>query len=396
MRIPLRAWCAAVPVACVLFTCKPAVVAAQPVNRGPAGSFTPLGDLMGGQIFSAAYGVSADGTTVVGLSNATNGAKAFRWQSGMLMDLDDLSGGVVSSRGIATSANGSVVVGQGTSASGPEAFRWDGDLLGLSDLDNGAFNSSANGVSANGLVIAGTGSSANGTEAFRWESGVLSPLGDLDGGSFNSEAAGVSANGLIIAGTGNSSNGTEAFLWEDDDLSPLGDLDGGDFFSTAHGISSDGMTVVGQSATDATSDGGGMNAFVAFRWQSGGMESLGDLAGGDYFSEALATSGDGSIVVGSSATGSVAMGQTEAFIWGLDGNAHMYSLRSVLVTLGVDLTDWVLLEATGVSDDGMTVVGTGINPNGNMEAFIATVPEPGSLLLVAGGALAVLRRRRRS
>ncbi len=38
---------------------------------------------------------------------------------------------------------------------------------------------------------------------------------------------------------------------------------------------------------------------------------------------------------------------------------------------GVDLSGWTLNEATGISADGLTIVGTGTNPNGLQEAWIA-------------------------
>ena len=43
--------------------------------------------------------------------------------------------------------------------------------------------------------------------------------------------------------------------------------------------------------------------------------------------------------------------------------------------------------------DGLTIVGYGINPSGNTEAWIATVPEPGTFVLAGVGfvALAALR-----
>jgi len=51
----------------------------------------------------------------------------------------------------------------------------------------------------------------------------------------------------------------------------------------------------------------------------------------------------------------------------------------------------------GVSADGRVIVGTGVNPVGHSEAWIATVPEPSTLVLSATGVLAllVLARRRR-
>jgi len=115
----------------------------------------------------------------------------------------------------------------------------------------------------------------------------------------------------------------------------------------------------------------------AFRWTSGGgMVGLGDLPGGDFWSEALDVSADGSTVVG---WGVSASGQ-EAFIW--DQANGMRNLRDVLVSdLGLNLTGWTLDAAYGISDDGQTIVGWGYNPSGNPEAWIATLPEPVTLSL---------------
>jgi len=53
--------------------------------------------------------------------------------------------------------------------------------------------------------------------------------------------------------------------------------------------------------------------------------------------------------------------------------------------LGLDLGEWRLSEGYGISDDGLTITGYGVNPQGRNEAFIAHVPEPASSLLVLAG-----------
>lgn len=76
----------------------------------------------------------------------------------------------------------------------------------------------------------------------------------------------------------------------------------------------------------------------------------------------------------------------------------MRSLQTVLTDAGVDLTGWELVDATGISADGPTVVGIALNPSELPEAFVAviSVPEPGSsaLGLSAGLALGWVRRAR--
>ena len=109
--------------------------------------------------------------------------------------------------------------------------------------------------------------------------------------------------------------------------------------------------------------------YQAFRWMAGtGMVGLGHLPGGYFDTDALGVSADGSVVVGTSYTAS----GRKAFIW--DTCSGVRSLRNVLVNLGLDLTSWTLTSAEGVSADGATIVGFASNPDGNQEAWIATIP----------------------
>jgi len=77
------------------------------------------------------------------------------------------------------------------------------------------------------------------------------------------------------------------------------------------------------------------------------------------------------------------------------------SVNVLLTSHGVtNLTGWTLPNAVSVSADGRTIVGYGTNPSGQLEAWIATVPEPSSLALATcagiGLAFALTRRHRSS
>ena len=124
------------------------------------------------------------------------------------------------------------------------------------------------------------------------------------------------------------------------------------------------------------------------------MSGLGDLSGGNFFSQAYDASGDGSVVVGYSYT-DVGI---EAFVWTeTDG---MLSLRNILSAQGSDLSYWQKIDrALSISADGNTIVGYGINQFGDDEGFIAyinSVPEPNSTFFIfIGLVVANLRRQRK-
>ena len=356
-----------------------------------AASFQGLGDLPGGIFHSLAYGVSANGSVVVGRGNSANGFEASRWTqaTGMV----GLGGGVA----YGVSADGSVVVGQ-SGGGGFQAFRWTQGtgMVGLGDFAGGPFSSEALAVSADGSVVVGYGWNANGPEAFRWTQATgMVGLGDLPGGLFSSLAFEVSADGSVVVGGGISTNGSEAFRWTQAiGMVGLGDLAGGTFSSEALAVSADGSVVVGF--------GNSANGGEAFRWTQGtGMVGLGDLPGGIFYSYATGVSADGSVVVGYSATDSFT--GAEAFIW--NSTQGMRSLKQVLTNdYGLNLAGWTLNDARGISADGLTVVGYGTNPSGVSEGWLArlnpqnnpSVPEPSSILGLGLFSLVGFLRKKRS
>jgi probable HAF family extracellular repeat protein len=207
-------------------------------------------------------------------------------------------------------------------------------------------------------------------------------LGDLPGGDFDSGANAVSADGSVVVGMMISAGGPEAFRWENGTLIGLGDLAGGPFWSTAFAVSADGSVVVGTSRVgDATTE------YDAFRWENGVMQSLGGRT-------ASGISPNGELIVGSEDVGGVSV----AVLWDPLLGSGPINIRKLLLDNGVtELSGWQLSSATAITD-GRVVVGTGIDPDGHAQAFLAVLPtvlpEPRTGLLVVAGLTALAWRRR--
>lgn len=325
-------------------------------NQLPIATITGLGDLPGGNVFSRAWGVSSDGQTVVGESNGQRNNEAFRWtKSTGMQGLGHLNNAYFDTLANAVSTDGKTVVGRGNRGTELEAFRWteSGGMQGLGYPLYEAF-----GVSGDGSVVVGY---SYVSEAFRWTvGGGVQGLGDLPGGAFFSGARAVSRDGSVVVGVSIATLGSEAFRWNVvSGMQTLGELPGGGHDATAYGVSADGSTVVGWSR-------GVPNDAQAFRWtSSGGMQSLG-LGGVAY-----GVSADGRMVVGEgNAPGSAA--GIEAFLW--TEGVGVRRLQEVLETdYGLNLQGWFLAAATGISDDGKTIVGWGFNPGGETEAWVVTL-----------------------
>jgi len=146
-----------------------------------------LGTLGGNQ--SGAYGVSADGSVVVGAAEiAPYQPRAFRWQNSSMQPLGTLPG-YDWSYAYGVSADGAVVVGWARNAAGQErAFRWTASG-GMEDLNttyaslltNGSALWRARAISPDGRYIVGVGyNAATGRyEAFLLDTG-FPRRGDVD------------------------------------------------------------------------------------------------------------------------------------------------------------------------------------------------------------------------
>jgi probable HAF family extracellular repeat protein len=229
------------------------------LSFGQQSSFQGLGDLPGGEFHSHAYGVSPDGSTVVGLSikdAITGNSEAFLWR--------DSTG-----------------------------------MIGLGLLP-GSYNSLAYDVSFNGYVVVGRcGFGATGSnQAFYWtESTGMVGLPDFHGFSFPTycEARSGLADGTIAVGSGSRDVGgkakPEACMWiQPESMTGLGYLPEGKAYSRAFAMASMDTVIVGDTLNSDS-------IYEAFRWTpSTGMVGLGGLPGGshqDRDSHAYGVSADG-------------------------------------------------------------------------------------------------------
>jgi uncharacterized membrane protein len=332
--------------------------------------FTPLGDLPGGSFDCTAFGVSADGRVAVGQGTSDLGHEAVVWMSGSgPLSLGPAPGNSFGAIAEAASDDGVFVAGflqrTATSFAG---FRWSAatGLQFIDDIPGGPASNSAVDLSSDGSVVVGLGNSLNGIEAYRWTAAAGAVgLGDLPGLPFTSHSNGVSGDGTIVVGHGNvlfGDAGGEGWRWTaESGMVGLGDLPGGVFESSAETISRNGKYVAGY--------GTGAEGRMAFRWSADeGMRPLGEIPGGVFMSWGRAVSDDGDVAGVSSGPGG-----NEAILWTPDlGMVPVAPLLRLFGATGLD--GWRLNSVEGIAADGRTLVGSGTDPDGHNQAWVATLP----------------------
>ena len=336
-------------------------------------SFRTIGDLPGGQFYSIANGISADGNVVVGYSvSGSPEGLAIKWIDGVLTPIGDLPDGMVAGNAIAANADGSVIVGSGNGINGAEACEWYGSIgpIGVGGtLETAFFGSEASGVDASGRYAVGLyASNFTDSAACMWDNGTLIPLPFYGDGIVSFDyATAISSDASTIVGTCVNSRGDSlAAQVRFGEFSVLADFDSGENYCDANAVNADGTVVVGNGNTLI----GGANRTVAARWVNGAIQNLGDLPGGIVLSNALAVSADGNTIVGYSSAGTGIV----AFIW--TPSTGMQSLQSVLVNqfnLGGQLGSFTMQKATGISADGLVICGYGQRANGATEGFVVNL-----------------------
>ncbi len=335
-----------------------------------AAAFYPLG--------GSASSVSPDGSMVLVGRNAWTPAGGF---VDILPGVSELYGGNL--------ANGGIIAGM---FCGPntnscyEAYRAPvgGPVQGLGVLDDNSSHGTA--ITPDGSVVTGFTSSATGTQSFRWTTATgMVGLGNLVPNVNSHDIAyGISADGSVIVGRSGDDTVHEAYRWTmAGGMVGLGDLPGGAFQSTATVVSADGSVVAGIGTTAAGTE--------AFRWtQATGMVALGDLNPATTHTETTAMSADGSTIYGL---------DNDGWVW--TQATGMRKVQDVLVNdygLGAALAGWRIQRIDDVSDDGLVLVGNGLNPAGQSEGFAIVIPEPSAMILVVTAlaiTAAAFRRRAR-
>lgn len=377
---------------------------AQSSIAATAPQFSGLGDLPGGTIRSVATGVSSDGSSVSGNSSSTSSSsipnvdsEGYRWKApGGMLKFGFLPLTSQASTATGVSADGTIGTGFaafGLGSSSNRAILWveGSGLTNLGTLSGGSFKySEGRGISDDGSRLVGQSSSSSGFRGFYWTAGVnggsatMLNLGVVSSGNLGgiSEANGISGNGLMVVGSSTALTGTPATETQPEMVTSqqtqafkysvatsrvgLGDLAGGPVDSSAFATSLDGSVIVGY-GTPGTSINHGVI------WTDSGMMSVGDLPGGASACRLYDITEDGLIAVG---LGNDDIGRA-AVIW--DEENGLRKLSTLISGLGVDLTGWTLETAEGISADGDVIVGNGINPDGNKEAWRLT----GALALYA-------------
>ncbi len=348
------------------------VAVAQPSFQGLGSLGAPISATPG----SFANKVSADGKVVVGFTNSPVGRQPVRWpQSTGMIGLGKLPGGTFGGQAWSCSADGSVIVGEAPSATTIHAFRWTlgSGMVDVGDLPGAADRSAAWDCSADGSTIVGIAdfkeSNIQEGNAFKWTqaTGMVKLVG-LPISPLRTDATAVSANGSIIAG----SSGTqlvsyESCLWVGNSPAVgMGIPYPANAYTAPFCMTPDGSVIGGVAAV-------GENAYEVFRWTAQtGMVTLGDLPGGEYYGGAFGISADGSVMVGCGNFYNYSETENliaDALIW--DQPHGLRKLQDVLTDeYHLNLRGWTLTSANSISADGLTIVGSGVNPFGEDEGWI--------------------------
>lgn len=340
-------------------------------------AITDLGTLGGSSSYATSINASSQ---VVGYSTVTNNAynAAFLYANGSMVAISGTT-----SEAFAINNKG-VIVGQANEYI--EYYPGDftivthavifgsggggGSDLGSNPPSDPSLSSYATGINDSGMIV---GYSASvGQLNFGSTGGFISQGGFLTNLQVVNPTA-INDSGLVVGGAMLYNSNTKV-------SANIGSLGGSTSGTNANAINASGQ-VVGSSMTI-------QGITHAFSYSGGKMTDLGTL-GGSY-SEALSINAGG-LVVGDSYTNTNA---DHAFLY---APGTIFDLNNLIDPNA----GWTLQTATAINDSG-EIVGQGINPKGQSDAFLLTplknvvIPEPSSVALVGLAMAALLARRSRS
>ena len=361
--------------------------------RADQSFFMGLGDLPGGTFESYATDISGDGSVVVGFSSGAAGVDyAYRWTR----DAGMTALGTAGAGQIVVSTDGSTVVGNTELNPNGVPFRWtqQSGALPLPLRVTGNLSAYANGVNGDGSVVVGGRQDVPAIAIpLRWT--VAAGTQVILNSSNSIEAQDVSDDGSVILAVGSDSNNSNKYLWtEKTGLSPLPQPARGTW-TYAQSISGNGKVVAGYS--DLAGDPIVTSRVLRWSAETGTVELPPTPDGGVPFLLRGGISSDGSVIVGAAKGGLYATSSGNSlFIW--DAVHGSRNLLDVLINeygLGPSLAGWTIPSAPyfGVSGDGRTIYGVGLDPAGNQEGWIAhlgTVPEPSTFVLAGLGSAFLL------
>ncbi|MEX0323754.1 MAG: hypothetical protein AB3N63_16450 [Puniceicoccaceae bacterium] len=316
-------------------------------------SLVRLPAIEGGDRSVAAYGVSDDGSVIVGASYAAVGSEACVWNDGVATGLGDLPGGLDLSIAHGVSGDGQIIVGYGYSGAGRQAIRWDSE----GSVTLGGVESGGLAVTDDDVIVGFETNWNSKFHARRWISRIPGGLGDLANGNGRSYATGINPSGEVIVGWASQGSGQVAFKYVEGTMTALPDLEGTSIAGWATDVSDDGTLIVGR--------GWGASGEEACYWLNDVIHPLGDLPEIPAASEAKAVSGDGSIIVG---WGNENYWRRAVMWRQVDGYVPV-KLDKFLDDSGVDRGGFSMQEAYGISSDGRVIVGMGALEGGSQEAF---------------------------
>lgn len=320
-------------------------------------TFRGLGDLPGGKYESATLDLNDRGQ-VVGHSNVEKYQHAFVWDPDTGMQDLGVPAGYVESAAYGINDRGEIAGYAQLNNNTAAAFFWTPtagftvipDLAGGRDLARGrSINNSGQ--------ISGSAEPTAGRRAFLWD--ALNGMRDLGTLASNYEASlsyDLNNAGQVIGRSDAFTGQSDGFLWDPQTCTMrlVDDLPGGAIDTTARRINDAGQVVGNASST---------NGIEAFIWDAvNGSRGLGDLPGGIFESRAFGVNNQG-VVVG---TGTTDAGDT-AFVW--DAVNGMRALADLI--LDGSAAGWNLTATRQINNKGQ-IIGHGTNPNGDIEAFIAT------------------------